>query len=52
MCSSRLFKLLALYFVVLISSIAVAVGIMILDGHLKKTFVNGHPDALTNVTRS
>ena len=35
MCSSRLFKLLALYFVVLISSIAIAVGIIILDGYLK-----------------
>jgi hypothetical protein len=50
MCSSRLFKLLALYVVVLISSIAVAVGVVILDGYLKKTYVNEHPIEITNLT--
>jgi len=44
MCSSRLFKLLALYFVVLFCSIGVTVGVIILDGFLKKSYVNAHPD--------
>ena len=35
MCSTRLFKLLALYFVVLLVSVAVTVGVVILDGFLK-----------------
>lgn len=52
MCSNKLSKLLALYFVVLICAIAIAIGILILDGHLKKSFVNKHPDLLTNLTLS
>ena len=50
MCSSRLFKLLALYFAVLIASSGVAVGVIILDGYLKSNYVNGHPDQIKNLT--
>jgi hypothetical protein len=41
-CSNRLFKLVAIYIVVLVSSIAVAIAVMILDGYLKANYVKGH----------